>query len=238
MASPVFPYDTIQAKIPWLFSLLGRVQTSNRYLLMGTVALTVIGIMILQELYDSDAVKHAGIYMASILAVLLLQGIMYYSDFLYEAPVVAALSADDAAVMSYSDDTLYMFNAFDSEAPYHEYDLESTDGLNLGEQYRRGTTYRVYVSDDAGQGGYLTFPVYAYMGHKILDDNDNKLPVLETEGHMIETRIAAGYTGNITLKYSEPMLWRISEIVSLLTVCAVLFIVWKSRKSSVFSDGS
>lgn len=58
-----------------------------------------------------------------------------------------------------------------------------------------------------------------YKGYQAVMDNGEQLQLLP--GSLVSVSVPAGYTGTIRIGFHEPWYWRVSEIISLLTVIGI-----------------
>ena len=73
--------------------------------------------------------------------------------------------------------------------------------------------------------GYIDVPLFYYPCYKAKDDKTGEsLELTYGENARIRIILPPEYQGSVLLKVSERKLWRISEVISVLSVCAVFFI--------------
>ena len=221
MASIYFPYDKIQALMPHVYSILGRVQTSNRYLLASVVLLSVLFILVMVQLEDENKVR---LMCVCVCLLTMIQGMSYLSKYTYEADQVAALSNDDAGVMSYSEDYLYLFNDVDYERVYQESNIGVTDGIDINEVCRDGKGFSVSLNS-SDINGYIELPLFNYIGYEAEDESGEVLSVVDGDNHRVRVLIPSGYDGRLHIQYREPALWRIAECLSVFSLLG-LIVAW------------
>ena len=54
------------------------------------------------------------------------------------------------------------------------------------------------------------------------DNEGTEWPTRTSDNSLLEVSVPAGFTGSITVRYREPVLWRIMEAVSGLTLAALV----------------
>ena len=100
---------------------------------------------------------------------------------------------------------------------YGEYLIEGTDtsdlfGINL------------YKGDLSA----IDIPKYNYPYYKAFDDSGNELAISNGINNRICVSVESSYNGDVTVKFVEPIIWRIAEVISLLG--AIGLIVFYKRK--------
>jgi len=232
MSSNLCPYDWIQEKLPWMYKILGRVQTSNRYLLAAVVLLTALFLIVLLEINEID--HKIALYVAIVVSgIALWQGIKYESKYIFEASMVSALSNDDAGIVSYSNDYLYLFNDSDYERVFAETKAIAYDDVIIqGENYINNG-YELTVENGA-QTGYIDIPLFNYVGYDAYDNAGNRIDIMDGDNHKIQLCVPAGFNGSIRINYKEPILWRIAELASLITLLAIILINIRRRVTNSY----
>ena len=70
---------------------------------------------------------------------------------------------------------------------------------------------------------FVDYPLMAYTGYRAFSDADgSRLSVSSSKDARVRVQIPADYDGTITVSWHEPVLWRIAELVSLLTAAGFL----------------
>ncbi|WP_029233425.1 hypothetical protein [Butyrivibrio sp. VCB2006] len=93
----------------------------------------------------------------------------------------------------------------------------------------RGTDLVLAV--DMPQAGEIVIPRFAYPRYVAVDDNGNELDVYTGDNNRISIYVSGQYKGNITVKYRVRSLWRLSELISLVSLLGFGFMLRKSKKS-------
>ena len=69
----------------------------------------------------------------------------------------------------------------------------------------------------------VTFPIMNYDNYIAYDKSSGeKMKITTGENNAIQVVVPANYEGTIVIKYQEPIIWRISEIISVLTVLGMI----------------
>lgn len=94
-------------------------------------------------------------------------------------------------------------------------------GEVLSSRKEKGTTF-VEVSNNTQQEATLKVPILYYVGYKARDvQAGTGMDIKAGEDGFLDVAIPAGYTGEVGIYYSEPIMWRVCELVSLITLLAV-----------------
>ena len=85
---------------------------------------------------------------------------------------------------------------------------------------RRGTTTVLFCAagDD---GGTVEAPVLSYPGYHVVDEEGNEYNIRDGENNVICFDLPAGFSGEITITFTEPWYWRAGELISLATLVVI-----------------
>ena len=84
---------------------------------------------------------------------------------------------------------------------------------------------RIYVNvtngtDDIAE---VSVPFIYYRGYRAIDAaTRGVIEAVKDDNGFVKLRFGAGYSGSVEVFYKEPMLWRMCEIISLLTIIALI----------------
>ena len=241
MSTCYFPFDWIQEHFPGLFFLIGNVEFPWRYL----VIVTAFTIWLFMKLLSGTQERKRQAAAALLAAVTVIQGCALmgqrvHENFLYFRP------ADAASIEVDSRDSMYLFQGQDWSV-MDDRSVYAEEGASVRELERRGTAVRLEVNNEADTERTVSVPVFDYRHYraelassdKMFLSGENTSPGLESEAflsgsaqHRLTARIPAGFKGELTLFYKEPLLWRLSELVSVLAAAAMFVHVLRSRKSA------
>lgn len=87
---------------------------------------------------------------------------------------------------------------------------------------RENNRIRVEISNPTGETQQVEVPFLYYKGYTAKDENGSSLPILTGASGRISVSIPAGYAGSFTVEFREPWYWRVSEMISLITLLLVL----------------
>lgn len=224
MATNLFPWNSLEGYTR-LFKLLSKVQFPWRYLAAAVFFISVLTAIILSGLYRDK--EKLGIIAASVL-------------------VLAALSTTVSFASNYKKD-------------YYRVDYKTYDEIDSGymgacEYLKPGTeliiteyvpenshldSYSVVANRDnsvtvnvvnKGEASVVQVPKLNYKGYVARDSEGKRLAVSNGYLNLINVEVPAGYSGNITVAFKQPALWRIAEIISLLGVIGLIVIYRKSGR--------
>lgn len=108
------------------------------------------------------------------------------------------------------------------------------DGMERIEIRSRRGTETVLLCTAGDQGGTVEAPVLNYPGYHVVDEEGNEYNIRDGENNVICFDLPAGFSGEITIRFTEPWYWRAGECLSLATlaVSAVGAVVMRRGRQS------
>jgi len=247
LSTAYFPWDFLAGPGKAL-EFLSAIQFPWRYLsiisLMGSVV-SVIGIKTLLEQVESRNLMVSRSIVSTVIIVGVLGLEWYYSDISTYPKYVSTnyvISTDDGIrVPEYilfpegakgTDDSLLNYVGSNMK----QYKINSSDTFNGEIIDQRRHVYDVQNTNEDNLA--VELPIMNYENFRAYDEKTN----LEFENitsdfgrYLMTLSIPSGYSGRIVVEYIEPMMWRVSEIVSLITllVCVGLAFFENNMKKNV-----
>lgn len=217
MSTNTFPWG-ILGKVPSIGRLLLAVQFPWRYLALATLLLTLVSLCAVSI---SRCKRYAQPLAVLLLGVALLGGIGFYRDNL---PAADATYLGDRAQMIYADSKVSNLAWYFDDLYLPDGALQTRDGfacntaattVEVASITRQGpvTTMCCTTQDDAV--GYVELPLLYYPGYTVISGQGT---VYLTANGMVGVMVPAGYAGEISVAFREPLRWLLADLVSLGTV--------------------
>lgn len=228
--SEYFPWGRFQEHlgINGLGYQIGTLQFSWRFLGIASVILVFAIVLTLNILEENKFQCVRVIEISLIACVFVSTGYFYqkYTDYGWER-------SDNMKQPYSSPDNLYLLEGTDSSVQDKSLSQIISGNVSLSENGINHGSYSVYV-ENSNTSAVISLPVYAYRYYKVFDDNGSLLETTIAENKCISVEISPNYSGNIIVKFVPPISWRISEVISLLSVIVLIGVLINSkRKESV-----
>lgn len=225
-----FPWDSIAGVAEGRFDVVSRlarmVQYPWRFLEITTAVLSLAVVCLLRHLkVNSEEGVSLRLWTGILILGTLLSLGAFYDPFINEADITRA--ADEY----YMDKSIGREEYFPTGAGRlmdlsQEVETESNVEVSA---YESAKGERLLTLSNNGDASSVLIPVFAYPGYQAEDlDTKNSIAFTSGDNARIRLEIPGGYSGTIRIYYKEPVLWRIFEIISLLS--AVAFIVLILRR--------
>lgn len=219
----IFPWDEINNISRTIAVWLAKVEFSWRFLSVGTAFAafcTVSGLYYAKELNKK-------IYSYSIIAMAaftIISAGFFYADLAFgsnAAQICYKNDVDDFALGITND---YQLADTDLDMCKNKQIDVTSDLLTVTSYSSVGGKTEIGVMN-AGTEAFekVIIPVFYYPGYKAYDSDTGEQFYIEAGANKkIMVNVPSGYNGKITVRYVEKSVWRLSEIVSLLTLSALV----------------
>lgn len=218
MSTCYFPWDGLAAASPVLNKLIVSLEFPWRMLAPAVVLLTFVSCFAFSRLWLAAKEYTPSILCGCLVLALINTGWYYYDLCFHTEPYHVYDTYELDSMAMYSND--YLPAGTDPKLITEGKVL--TEGKIFIEDYhKKGTKIlcRVTAEDD----GFIDFPLNYYEHYSCFClENNEELPVSAGTNNMVRVSVPGGFTGNIEVSFREPLHWRISEAVSLLTLLSCL----------------
>lgn len=198
VSSNLFPWNKL-AFTSKLGNILAQIQYPWRYIGIAIVFLAILLGLILEYFVENE----------------------FYSEKIYAVIIAMALVSTALFIGSAEDNATGVTKYYDTAQldrgagaiGYGEYLIEGTDTSDL-----------IAINLYKGDLSAIDIPKYNYPYYKAYDENGNELAISNGINNRICVSVESSYNGDVTVKFVEPILWRIAEVISLLSAISLLII--------------
>lgn len=229
MSSSWFSYRWLYANVENIYALFARFQFAYRFLAPAVGVLPICAVLVYSGL-DRSTNLRGMVHMICGVAVILF--VVQGTDYLMKY-------ADEMPVFEYRDSFRELDFSALYGAEYYPADFDQNDtsatllagGLfeksgSAEITYREGTKITVQVMNPSAEMIPIEIPLAFFRGYTAVSDQ-GEIPLEEGENHRIRLQIPPGYSGTIEVQFVLPVLWKLSMIISILTIIAM---VWINRR--------
>lgn len=219
METPYFPWDAVKQFSAITNMIVTNIQFPFRFLGITMLCLSVlIGYMYEQIKSDESAlVGISSVFLGSVLVTVLLSANYIISDF-------GANGKFDYIPDEFNDYTV-MGAEYLPKGIADDYESISTptgeEGIEIADWHRENGRIYVSVINNSSEEKMLHVPFLYYRGYRAKELAGTDLTVVKDDNAFVGVVIPNGYEGDISVYYKEPFLWRISEIISILTILLI-----------------
>ena len=212
MSLTFFPYDWISDNIPGIYRIIASVQFPFRYLLMASLLATMIFILFQMEMRNLRP-ETVRLVIMIICSISIWQALSFISN--YSNGQQGYRIANDACELNeYADASEYILAGTDGGYTRRHYTIEADEGVEVATAARINMNYDLYVKNNNAKTTGLELPVFAYKGFEAMSE-EGKLDITAGKNNRIRLEIPSGYKGRISVRFREPVYWRLAELCSL-----------------------
>ena len=120
------------------------------------------------------------------------------------------------------------------EEMFGDNNVYAGDGSEIIGSSKTGGALEINCLNSSSEESYIDVPFLYYSGYKAVDEESgDSLNVTSGEGMRVRIIIPSGYSGNIKVRFGESMIWRVSELVS--AVSLLLLILYSMQSAKVLN---
>ncbi|MCR5719072.1 MAG: hypothetical protein K6F84_00765, partial [Lachnospiraceae bacterium] len=235
-----FPWDYLSQRVPFLRGFISSIQFPTRFLSLVGVTATFAWGYVFKSIYELYGKKEgAKSIIKSVFIILCVLNVMFTCVFTGNQakeetdPVKKQWTTkreiwDLEQIVGYVSGGEYLLNMTDmSQVAYDTY--SRGDNILLSNYVKGSLVVNTYCENIGDEESYFEVPLFAYTGFTAESDL-GKLKTERGTNNRLRVTLPGKFNGYVKISFKEPLLWRISEIISLLGV--VLFVICSIKKWS------
>ncbi|MBQ2603456.1 MAG: hypothetical protein II589_00260 [Clostridia bacterium] len=232
LASNVFPWNKM-AFDSKLGNMIAQVQFPWRYIGITIVFLTVILGLLLKTGFDKKYDKMS-FYTKIIVILCIASTALFTGQYLDDQSVRTYYDTADLSLNEVSTGE-YLRSGSSRQSATGKFVHKGADKAEITEH--KGTTMKLYF-ECPNKEAHIEIPMFNYKGYVVQDDLSNSYEITDGKENVISFTLPKGFKGNIIVSFKEPASWRVSEIVSLLSIAAIAIytVMIKRRSKTVNTD--
>lgn len=212
-----FPWNRLAA-LPVLKNIIASIQFPWRFLSIAVPLLTYMACLTFVkfgEIFGKEKLSYLliGICMICALQGLFCQDLMNRNAQGYEIAYDNRSNLNLSRIVSNGE---YLLENTNVSLTWTDLDVTG-ENIIISDTERNGT--RIDVTCQAGQNAWLEFPMFAYKYYRCKDTvTGETFPVTRGTNNKIHVTLPDNYQGTLKVYFAEPWYWRVSEIISLITL--------------------
>ncbi len=223
MSLQLFPWDRIQAWNSVTATLVSSLQFPNRFLSIANIALTVLAGVVAKWVTAEKGKEGFGVFCAGMTVLLIVSNGYLISNMVNTNEAVRIQNEEGMATGNISGGEYLPYGADVSRLMYRE--PLAQEGVRVENCRKEAHRMDVTCRNTGGTDAALDLPLLYYKGYQAHDlDTGEKLAVYPGADFTVTVTVPAGYEGTIRTVFKSPWYWRLSELVSLISLtvlCAV-----------------
>ena len=227
MATDTFPWDALQTTSQTAATLVSSLQFPYRFIGWGmTFLIVVVGYLLSFFRKNQKMFYRMGLV---IVMTAVATSYVYLIDAEDESTGAIHLYNRESMGFGYISGEEYLIYGTDSSALSFA-KPKADEGIGISEYEKKGLRATFICENSLDTQGTVKLPVLLYKGYQASGDGGEPLEITDDGSHLLGVSVPAGYSGQITVKFTEPWYWRVAELITLAVVVAsVAGMVYKRR---------
>ena len=223
MATTYFPWTALY-KITIIKKLVGSIQFSWRFLSVACSIICITGAAATAYFFKNS--RYEKEVFVLLLSVSLLSAALYTGSYLSYTQTQQKNTEYNWSQEDYS--------YTNTNAAGYRANLYESDEFDVISAEKKGLEINMEVEPKVISEGTVRVPLSYYPGFSVRDANGNELEYVKSYNNVLAVVLPAGYSGAVEIRYTGNPAWRISDIISLLSIIglAVYLIFRKKNKAS------
>ena len=225
MTLNVFPWDALQRRSKILATLITSLQFPFRFLSLISAILVIVGCVLL---YSMNVDKRKKIVAALLLSVQVLSSMFLLDNILYERNFFELYACENMGTISVANGEYIPTGAVLSDMCENT-QVSSSETVRIKEYEKEYLDITMNI--ESAEAGYVDVPLLYYSDYKAYDvENGAELSVIPSDSMLVRVEIPEGFDGMVQIEYAVPTLWRIAEVVSLVSIVGcIMYLVMRKR---------
>ncbi|MCR4648821.1 MAG: hypothetical protein K5776_07060 [Lachnospiraceae bacterium] len=230
-----FPWNKIQSLGGFIGSLVSSFQFPSRFLEWGTIAsVAVFGYLLLY--FEKKRIKTEYAVCIVLAFLSLLFSSVYLNDIHLAEDYRYMIANVEGIGNGYISGAEYILEGTDESKLHYSKETAGPDVETSG--YQSGNLKAaLFVKNNSSDENYVDVPFLNYKGYRAKDSKGNNLKVVTGENNLVRVIIPGGFSDEISVKFVSPIYWRIAEIISLLSLAALIVYLIKENSRKRILEG-
>ncbi len=219
ISSEFFPYTWIEGHLKGAYDLLSKLQFAMRFLGIASVALATMFVLIL--IINKNNKKF---YYATTIVVLAFT-VIQFADYCTQIKP-DKIYTDVSQIDSFGDVRNYTLEGLVKGQQYTHQVESSNQMVQANIKSRNGTSIVLNVTNNDNKKNEIQLPITGFKNYVAKYDS-GYLETKKSQLSKLTVVIPANFKKEIKVYYKEPIIWRLSEIISLLSIIYVIYCLIK-----------
>ena len=219
MASNLFPWDVISLQ-PGFGNMMAQIQFPWRYVGISIIFLTLLLGSILQ-IIDEQKRDSKNLFKKAVILLCIIATVSFNSNYLDDSDFVNYFDTTDLYSRAVSAGEYILSDA--SQKPKYIDGKIKTENVTSAEITDRDSCHMEVSCEGSDKDGSITLPMFNYKYFYAVDDKGTDFDIDFGVNKQIKLAIPKNYSGTITVDFKPPIVWHISEAVTLLTILFFCF---------------
>ena len=215
LSSNIFPWDFLVEHVA-IFRFVSAIQFPFRFIIISIMLLIFLSGVLLRELASVKKIDkwNSDTIIAAIFCLVALFMGAYVVNYCSKNHVNERMSIDSLDIGAGSE---YLLSGA-RQNDFNNTDVKCDGRVELISQ--KGNE-RDYLVEGCSNGSVVTFPVLNYRYINLYDERGSRIETFDSDGRLVSFKVVNDYEGKVSLRFEVPVVWRISELISLIAILSL-----------------
>lgn len=230
LSTHLFPWNWWADLSALLQKMIYNIQFPWRFLTLATLFLVVVCCYAFQIVKRNYTRELYHTLLTCILCFVVVSGSWFYYDILNHADIIRPFDSSDLNSMLIGSEEY--LPAYTDLSLLNKTEPTPDEGIEIDSFSKHGTSLQLHLSN-SGEDSFVNLPLLYYDGYIAeVKENGSSLELQKGENNVICLKVPAYFEGDVSVRFEEPSLWRIAELISAITLFILIILGICCRKSS------
>lgn len=232
IVSKAFPVSFLAKFVPGMVKIFKSIQYQSRLSFLAGITVSLLAVLILKNTeFKAEMLKYS--VLTGLAAVVLISDMNFFTwadDNSFTASYVSEADLSSATNIGNGE---YIPSKMNPAKLTGEVVCD-TEGVEteIIEDNRSDLKMQINADNLSGTDAELGVPMIYYKGYSAYTEDGSSLDVyMGEETGLVSFTVPKDYSGKVYVEYKEPVLWRLTEIISLITAAGMIVYAVNPRKS-------
>lgn len=222
LSSSLFPWDSLRSLNYGIARFFCRIQFPWRYLSIASFFLTCVMVFALRYIRSGMGSRLYRYALAAVIASSVIYSLQFFGSYISTADEGRCYSSLDAGTGDIMGQE-YLLRDTSYDLLSNTGIIVNSAGISASKLIHKNDSYIFSCSENSQIASSVDLPLNAYDNyHAYIKDTHTELSVTSGYNNRLRILIPAGLDDIIEVKYVEPASWRYAELISLITLLALL----------------
>ena len=229
MCLSVFPWDKIQSLNGITAMLVSSIQFPNRFLTIATLCAVLVAGVVAKEIRGQYETHGLQLYFAGMIVLTLCSSIYMMDDMLQTCDNYR-IYGEEGMGSGYIAGAEYLPYGADA-ALFWTHDPYAGEMVAITDYHKDGIKIEMYCQNRGDKTEIVELPLLYYYGYRAYDKiTGQELTITTSDNYAVCVEVPADYEGTVQVTFVSPWYWRVSEVVSCLSLLGLIAGVAMEKK--------
>lgn len=229
MCLSVFPWDKIQSLNGITAMLVSSIQFPNRFLTIATLCAVLVAGVVAKEIRGQYETHGLQLYFAGMIVLTLCSSIYMMDDMLQTCDNYR-IYGEEGMGSGYIAGAEYLPYGADA-ALFWIHDPYAGEMVAITDYHKDGIKIEMYCQNRGDKTEIVELPLLYYYGYRAYDKiTGQELTITTSDNYAVCVEVPADYEGTVQVTFVSPWYWRVSEVVSCLSLLGLIAGVAMEKK--------